>query len=330
VAGRLAFAIPGDLDSPTGGYGYDRRIIAELRTLGWDVEIVALGDPRRLLAVAADRTIVVDGLAFGRMPDVAALRPMVALVHHPLAYETGLSAEEAERLRDSERAALASARKIIATSEVTSDLLVADYGVPRARVEVVLPGTDRVPLSKGSGGVPLQLLSVGAISTRKGFDLLVDALARVAELDWYLTIAGDRSRDAGAAARLDAAVERHGLAGRIDRPGAVSAMQLEALYQRADLFVLASQFEGYGMAYAEALAHGLPVIGTTGGAIPGTVPATAGRLVQPGDVDALAGALRDVISNAALRKVLAQGARAAALSLPTWAESGARFARALG
>jgi len=325
VAQRLTFAVPGDLDAPTGGYGYDRRIIAELRGLGWDVEIVRLGDPRCLLAVEAERTIVVDGLAFALMPEVAALRPMVALVHHPLAYETGLSAEEAARLCDSERRALASAQKVIATSETTASLLIADYAVPRERTVVVPPGTDRVPFSRGGGG----LLSVGSILPRKGFELLVEALARLGDLDWHLTIAGDRTRDPAAAARLDEAIRRHGLGKRIETTGAVSAERLAALYERADVFVLASLFEGYGMAYAEALAHGLPVIGTTGGAIPGTVPESAGRLVPPGDVNALADALRDIIADKALRETLANGGREAAKALPSWADSGARFSDAL-
>ena len=174
---------------------------------------------------------------------------------------------------------------------------------------MIVPGTDRAPPSTGSGGPGVELLSVGAIVPRKGFDLLVEALARLTDLPWRLTIAGDRERDSGATALLDAAVARHGLHDRISSPGAVSSDELAALYARADLFVLASHFEGYGMAYAEALAHGLPIVGTTGGAIPGTVPASAGRLVQPGDVEALGQALRDTIGSDGDRRVLAAGAR---------------------
>lgn len=343
---RVAFAIPGDIDSLTGGYGYDRRIIAELRQLGWEVELVGLGDsfPRpsdaqrdfaqqRLAATPGDCPIVVDGLAFAVLPEAAAVlhiaRPVVALVHHPLASETNLTQQEMERLRDSERAALAATRLVIATSPATADLLTNDYYVPSQRIEVVLPGTDRAPFSDGGGGCPLQLLSVGAVAARKGFDILVEALAQLAPLPWQLTIAGDRGRDVEAVARLDSAIARHGLRDRIDCAGAVSAERLAALYAHADLFVLASHFEGYGMAYAEAIAHGLPVVGTTGGAIPQTVPASAGRLVPPGDVDALARALREFIEDDAGRRALAAGARAHASTLPTWANSGARFGRAL-
>lgn len=343
---RCVFAVPGDIDALTGGYGYDRRIIAELRRLGWVVELAALGDgfpwpsdeqkekaQQCLLATPGNCPIVIDGLAFGVLPEAASalrvVRPVVALVHHPLAHETGLAPQEIERLGRSERAALAATRLVFATSPATADLLTRHYDVPARRIEVVPPGTDRVAFSAGSDGRPLRLLSVGAVGARKSFDILVEALARLAHLPWRLTIAGDRGRDAEAVARLDAAVARHRLGERVDCTGVVSAERLAALYAAADLFVLASRFEGYGMAYAEAIAHGLPVVGTTGGAIPQTVPASAGRLVPPGDVAALAEVLGGLIEDDASRRALAAGARAHASTLPTWACSGARFGRAL-
>ena len=346
MAKRVAFAIPGDLATRTGGYGYDRRILAELRHLGWQVEVVGLGAgfplpseeqaaaaSRQLMLSPADRPVVIDGLAFGALPEAAAAlqatRPVVALVHHPLACETGLAPDTAERLRESERAALAAAHRVIATSEPTAELLVDEFDVPRERLEVIPPGTDPVPQATGSGCGRLHLLSVGAIVPRKGFDVLVEALSTLTDLDWQLAIAGDRSRDPGAVERLDTLIAQHRLGERIESPGTVSPEHLARLYLGADLFVLASHFEGYGMAYAEAIAHGLPIIGTTGGAIPRTVPPAASRLVPPGDVEGLARALRDVLTNEASRRALAAGARAAATALPTWAQSGAAFARLL-
>jgi glycosyltransferase involved in cell wall biosynthesis len=218
---------------------------------------------------------------------------------------------------------------VIATSEVTADLLAARFEVPRKRIEVVAPGTDRMPFSVGSNGGPLRLISVGAVVPRKGFDLLVEALASLTDLPWQLAVVGDRERDPAAAAHLDALIARHRLEDRIECLGAVSSERLAALYADADLFVLASHFEGYGMAFAEAIAHGLPVVGTTGGAIAETVPASAGRLVPPGDVAALGNALREVIVDDSCRHALVAGARAAAAALPSWPEAGARFARAL-
>jgi glycosyltransferase involved in cell wall biosynthesis len=133
----------------------------------------------------------------------------------------------------------------------------------------------------------------------------------LAELPWRLTIAGDLTRDPDEAARLQAGISQHKVTSRIAVLGAVSSERLAALYDDADLFVLASRFEGYGMAYAEALSHGLPVIGTTAGAIPDTVPQEAGLLVTSGDMDALARALRRVIADADLRRRLSDAAWAA-------------------
>ncbi len=341
MARHVTWAIPGDIQTITGGYAYDRRIIAELKRLGWDVELVSLGDgfPRpsadqraraqaRLLATPPQQPIVIDGLAFGVLPQAdAALHrthPVVALIHHPLALETGLSERESDALLASERAALASTRHVVATSPWTADVLIDRFAVAPSRLTVIFPGTDRAPFAAGNNS-PLCLLSVGAIGMRKSFDLLVEALAPLADRPWRLVIAGDRTRDPAATARLDALIARHGLADRIDVPGAVSPERLEALYGAADLFVLASRFEGYGMAFAEALAHGLPVIGTTGGATPLTVPAFAGRLVAPGDVGALTEALRELIDDPERRRALATGARTAAARLPSWAEAGVRF-----
>jgi glycosyltransferase involved in cell wall biosynthesis len=173
------------------------------------------------------------------------------------------------------------------------------------------------------------LLAVGAVVPRKGFDVLVKSLVTLADLPWRLTIAGDLTRDPMAAARLRADIARHALTDRIVALGAVSSEQLATLYDSADLFVLASYFEGYGMAYTEALAHGLPVIGTKAGAIPETVPDGAGILVPAGDTAALAEALRLAITDGSLRLRLSEAAFAAASQLPTWSKSGAIFAGAL-
>jgi glycosyltransferase involved in cell wall biosynthesis len=349
VVKRFAFAVPGDLATPTGGYTYDRRMIAELGDLGWQIDLLDLGDGfpspddatraaarTRLLSVPAGRTIVVDGLALGVLPEaateLAGRNPLLALVHHPLALESGLTAARVESLRRSERSALASVCRVIVTSAATAQLVVSGYGLPVERVIVARPGNDRVTPAqqkpaRNDGWV--QLLSVGAVVPRKGFDVLVAALAELTDLPWRLTIAGDLTRDGKAAAQLESDVARRGLGKRIDTLGVVSSERLAALYAAADLFVLASYFEGYGMAYAEAVAHGLPVIGSNAGAIPDTVPPGAGLLVPPGDVAAFAQALRNVIADTDLRQRLAAAARAAAPQLPTWRQSAEIFARAL-
>jgi glycosyltransferase involved in cell wall biosynthesis len=104
---------------------------------------------------------------------------------------------------------------------------------------------------------------------------------------------------------------------------------LDALYAGADIFVLASRFEGYGMAYAEAIAHGLPIVGTTGGAIPETAPLSVALLAPPDDVDAFAAAVRRLIEDSEERARLAAGAWTAAAALPTWEQSSKLFAKAI-
>jgi glycosyltransferase involved in cell wall biosynthesis len=346
VKGDFVFAIPGDLDTPTGGYIYDKRMIAELRDLGWRPEVLNLGEgfpkPNALTLAGAGahltdvpkgRPIVIDGLAFGVLPHVAeALRethPLIALVHHPLALETGVTPRDAATLRESERAALACTRGVIVTSPATARTLAAEYGVSAERMTVAPPGTDRPKVVRRNNAGPPRLLAVGAVVPRKGYDVLTEALSLLLDLPWRLTIVGDCSRDPPTAARLKADIARHRLGPRVTVEDAVPAERLATLYAAADLFVLPSRHEGFGMAYAEAIAYGLPVIGTTAGAIPDTVPASAGVLVPPDDVAALAAALRRLIAQPAERDRLAAGARVAAAALPTWRGSAELFAQAI-
>jgi len=347
VVKRAAFVVPGSLETPTGGYAYDRRIIHELERLGWHIELVDVGEGfpwpnqatrsaarARLMKVEPGQPVVVDGLALGVLPDVASelarRNPLLALVHHPLALESGLSSDQSDLLRRSERTALVSSRAVVVTSPATARIVASDYGVPTDRITVARPGNDPSPRARGSRdiGVP-HLLSVGAVVPRKGFDVLVAALVTLVGLPWRLTIAGDLTRDPASAAKLCSEIARHGLADRIAVLGAVSPERLATLYDAADLFVLASYFEGYGMAFSEALAHGLPVIGTKTGAIAETVPNEAGLLVTPGNSAELAGALHRVLTDTGLRLRLAEGAFAAAQYLPTWPQSGVIFGSAL-
>jgi glycosyltransferase involved in cell wall biosynthesis len=355
---QVAFAVPGALDTPTGGYVYDRRIICELRRLGFSVEVIDLGDCfphaspaqraaalEKLGRVPQHWAIVIDGLALGVLPEVdtlAADHGLVGLVHHPLALETGISAHETERFLASERAALNNVHLVVVTSAATARLLCADYGVPADRVAVVAPGVDKdqarlaaVPsppaqlAGVSSEQAVLSMLAVGAVVPRKGYGVLIAALAIIRELPWRLSIVGDRRRDSAEAARLDADILHHGLTERVVVEGTVSAQRLAGLYEGADLFVLASRFEGYGMAFADAIAYGLPVVGTTAGAIPETVPAGAGVLVRPDDADALATALRGLIIDREKRLRFAAEARRAAALLPSWPAAAASFAQVL-
>src|ERR1700690_4404059 len=302
----LTFAVPGDLETRTGGYIYDRRLMAELRRLGWSIEPLALNArfpfpeaadltaaARSLAALPNGSLTMIDGLAFGAMPALAEAEGrrlrLVGLVHHPLARETGLTPAQQDMLRDSERRALQAARAVICTSATTARSLMEEYGIAADRLSTARPGSDRVTTGHrpASDGL-VHLLSVGTLTRRKGHDLLVAALAEVADLPWTCTIVGSPERDGVAAGLIRETITRHGLADRVVLAGEVA--DLSAQYEAADIFALASLYEGYGMVFAEALQYGLPIIATPGGAIPEVVPPSAGILVPPGDVPALAAA----------------------------------------
>jgi glycosyltransferase involved in cell wall biosynthesis len=330
------FAIPGDINLPTGGYSYDRRVLSLLGQLGVRVRHLALPGSfpvpseadlaetaRAMRAVDARAVLIVDGLAYGGMP--AALidtlpNPILALVHHPLCLEAGLDPQTRDALLASERAALARARRVVVTSPTTAATLVTDFAVPSETITVAVPGTDPAPRATGTGS-PLQLLAVGSVVPRKAYDTLVSALAPLRQRDWHLTIVGSLDLDARAAAALRAAVQETGLAGCITIAGPAGATQMAEHYAAADLFVAASLYEGYGMALAGALACGLPIVCTTGGAAAQTVPDGAAIKVAPGDEQALSEALARAIDDPSLRRRLGDAAWAAGQQLPRWEDT---------
>lgn len=330
---ELGFVIPGDIDLPTGGYTYDRRVLELLPKYGVSARHVALpaGYPfpsaqvlaeseRILKALPPHMPLLIDGLAFGAMPAEFVARiaqPIIALVHHALYLETGLTHEQQHYFHMTEKMALTFARRVIAVSPATAKTLIDDFGVASARITQASPGTDPANRATGSQGV-LHILSVGSIVPRKAYDLLVRALARVKGTDWRLTIAGARTLSEDANVALERAIAETGLASRIRLLGALPRGDLDALYHTADLFALASLYEGFGMVLTEALARGLPIVCTTGGAAADTVPDAAAMKVAPGDVAALAAAIEKAATDADLRRRMSHAAWAAAQGLWRW------------
>ena len=337
MTASLEFIVPGRLATLTGGYGYDRRIVAGLRERGWTVTVHELDDSfpmphasaraesSRVLAAIPDHALViVDGLALGALPDEvephAQRLRLVGLVHHPLAAETGLDPGVAKDLEDTERRALRHVRRVIVTSQATAEMLDA-YGVARQRVIVVNPGTDPAALAEGSGGPDVQLLCVAALIPRKGHDVLFRALASLTWKNWRLTCVGSCERDPATVDRLRQQLRSCGLEDRVSFVGEMSGARLEKLYATADVFVLPTFYEGYGMVVAEALARGLPVVASKTGAIGDLVTPDAGIVVEPGDAELLAQALSRVLSDGAYREQLARGARNVRAGLPAWEQS---------
>jgi glycosyltransferase involved in cell wall biosynthesis len=338
------FLIPGDLSLPTGGYAYDRAVIRRLPQHGAQVMHVALpgsypnataedlADTSAIVkSLPEDTLLLIDGLAYGAMPEAmirAFNRPIIALCHHPLALENGISPERAVALHASEMAALALAELVIVTSPLTGKILAGDFGVPPEKITVAEPGTARKERASGSGNATLEILAVGSIVPRKGYAVLIEALAGLKRRNWRLKIAGTaRSLETVNALRDQIAIA--GLNDHVQLLGAVPDKELDALYKGADLFVMSSLFEGYGMVLAEALQRGLPIVTTTGGAASETVPNGAGLKVPPGDAEALRGALDQALADPALRATLAEAAWSAGQKLPDWDDTARIISSAL-
>ena len=344
---RIIFAAPGDLSARTGGYGYDRAVIAALPEFNVEVAHVALKGSfpfpseaeardaaQAINAALAPRDVaLIDGLAYGALPEDAIraiTAPVLALCHHPLGLERGLD-PGASGGAAAERGGGSRARRAYNRHQraYAKD---ADRGLRRravarhrraARHGAGLARTGR----RGVSGGGTILLAVGSIIARKGFDILVEALAGLARLDWRLRLVGGAPapETANALARL---IEARGLGARIDWLGEVSAEALDGIYDSSDIFVSSSLYEGYGMALAEALARGLPIVTTTGGACADTAPDGAALKVAPGDVDALREALRLIIEDRELRRDLSEASWRAGQQLPSWRDTARTIGRA--
>lgn len=332
MSASLRLVVPGPLDQATGGYRYAAAMVAAWRTQGHRVEIEELAGTYPVCDEAAHKaakacvartrgseTLLIDGLALPAFDGLVLPKRTVALIHHPLGLETGLEPAVARAWLGAETARLAKIGAIVATSAATRRDLVA-MGIDGAKITVVEPGTAaaRTPLARR--GKPT-VLCVATLTPRKNHVALLRALARVRDIAWRADFVGATERDPACAARVRCEIARLRLGHRVRLAGTCSAEALSRRYAAAHLFALASRHEGYGMAFAEALAHRLPVVGLAAGAIPSVVPATAGILVRPGQIDLLMRALRRMLGPK--RRRSAQNA--AALRFPDWPQQAARL-----
>jgi len=333
---RVTVVVPGPLATRTGGSIYDRRIVEGLRARRWTVPVIELDPvahplappiytaPPKFSAIPDETIVLIDGLVFGTMPHIieheAWRLRFVPIIHMPLANTPGLTRGEGAWLSNLERRAMKHARHIVITGSHSKAAVQelagwADDG-PITRIP---PGADRPDPSDWSRpeSTRLWLLCVANLTPGKGHDILLKALADVTDIDWTLACAGSEARDPQTASRLRALAEELGIASRVLWRGELGDAALQDAYATADLFVLPTRRETYGMAVAEAIAHGLPVISTRTGEIPSIVGG-AGLLTEPGDAAGFAALVKQLISDAALRQTLRDRAREAAERLPTW------------
>jgi glycosyltransferase involved in cell wall biosynthesis len=343
--------VPDGIDdpaSPSGGNAYDRRVCRGLAATGWRVrehavpgswpwpDAVAEQALARVFGSIADGGIVlVDGLIASTVPAVlvqAARRlSLVVLVHMPLGdAPRGQSVAGAS---ERESAVLSAACAIVTTSPWTRGRLLERYPLRPERVHVAEPGAEPAALAPGTPGGS-ELLCVAAVIPDKGHDLLLAALAAIADLPWRCVCVGTVDRDPAFVSRLCQQAAAHGLSDRFCLTGVYPSGQLRRAYATADALVLASHSETYGMVVTEALARGLPVIATAVGGLPDALGHTAdgrrpGLLVSPGDPGALTAALRGWLSDADLRHRLRQAAVERRRMLPGWPATTRRIAQVL-
>jgi glycosyltransferase involved in cell wall biosynthesis len=333
---------------PTGGNVYDRRVCRGLQSLDWSVHEHALAgswprpDAASLATLAAvveripdEAVVLLDGLIASAAPEVlvphsARLR-LIVLIHMPLGDRPPAGCEQTVRMR--EQAVLSAAAGIVTTSAWTRRRLLELYPLPVERIHVAPPGVDAAELATGSpdGGA---LLCVAAVTFGKGHDVLLDALATIAELPWSCVCVGALDRDPAFAADLRRRSLQRDLADRVSFPGPRIGADLDRSYAAADLLVLASRAETYGMVVTEALARGLPVVATRVGGVPEAVghgdgATRPGLLPPPEDAAAFGAALRAWLSDAELRALLREAASARRASLPGWMATASTLAGVL-
>jgi len=336
-----------DPAQPTGGNVYDRRVCAGLAEAGWEVLVTTVtaarpapgsGDQAELARIVAaipdGDTVLIDGLIAS--PAAAQLLPhtgrvrMTVLLHMPLA--TALDTPRDAGAERSERLVLRAAAGVVVTSEWTRQQVLARYAIPACRVHVARPGADRA--AGPARPVRGRLLCVGVLGRHKGQDLLVEALAGLADRDWHCVLAGSPDRDPEFAERLRARITRLGYGHRVRLSGVLAGAALSHAYTTADLLVAPSRAETYGMAVTEALAHGLPVVAADVGGLPEALGRAAdgtrpGQLVSPGDPAALAAALEAWLGDERHRQRLRAAARQRRLTLGGWEHTTQEIASAL-
>ncbi|MGW1744679.1 glycosyltransferase family 4 protein [Streptomyces sp. NPDC002092] len=348
------FVMPGGVDdpaAPSGGNAYDRRVSLDLPGFGWQVHKHAVAGEwprpgaearaelaRTLRELPEGSVVLLDGIVACGVPEIVVPETerlqLAVLVHLPLGDERGLEPAVAAELDAKERDVLRAVPAVIATSDWAVRRLVAHHGLAPERVHVAAPGADIAPLSSGTDGVS-RLLCVASVTPRKGQHRLVQALAAAADLPWSCVCVGGLGHDPEYVAQLRLLIKEHGLEDRIHLAGPQAGAELDASYNAADLMVLTSYAETYGMAVTEALARGIPVLATDVGGLPeavGRAPdgGVPGILVPPEDPAALAAELRGWFGEADVRRRLKAAARGRRAALDGWATTARSLAGVLG
>jgi glycosyltransferase involved in cell wall biosynthesis len=318
---HLAFAIPDPVDTGSGGGAdYVRGLVQALLDLGHAVDLLTGPDD----TLPAGAVPIIDGMLLPklrpRLDDLVAADAVV-LVHHVSA-AAGRDAGAREQVRAIEAEMLPRMRRVVATSAPVAERLGNEFNIA---AELVPPGARDLPRATPADDDPV-ILSVGVLTRRKGHDLLLRAASRLTDLPWRLVIAGDSGREPAHAAELAALIDELGLAHRAELHADPSPETMQRLWRTASLFALATRWEGYPAAVAEALRRGIPVVVTTAGDPGKLVPVEAGAVVPLDELPSFGKAMRRILFDRTLRHDLADAAWHAGQQLPTWRTRAERFA----
>ncbi len=303
-----------------GGSAFNAGLIPALRALGHEVTV-----RHGVADIPGEGVPVVDGLLLpDAEPQIDALagQDAIAVIHHVSA-KAGRDPGARDAVRAIEQRMLPRLRRVVATSTQVAERLTADFGV--ATPHLVGPGLPDLPRSPGSGGPGCRIVSIGVLTPRKGHDRLLKALARLTDLDWTLFIAGDARRDPVYAGGIAAQVDGLELQSRVTVLADPSPDALEPLWRQADLYALASSWEGYAAGIAEALRRGVPVVASDIEGVRTLTPPAAGVLCPPDDAETFSKSLRRVVFDRALRASLAEGAWQVGMALPGWPQQALAF-----
>jgi glycosyltransferase involved in cell wall biosynthesis len=346
---RIGLVIYGNLEILSGNYLYDRKLVDYLKSQGDEVEVVGLpwhgyarnllqnwsaGLDRRMAEVSADVWLQDELVhpSFFRLNQQLKRKlnaPLVSIVHHLRTSESEHNAVAMPMYRQVERAYLHSLDAFVFNSHTTQQVVEKELGGP-ARGVVATPGGNRLSgLSLAAVEKrchmpgPLRLVFVGNLIPRKGLHTLIEGLAQLRPENWVLDVVGRQDIDPDYTRGVKTHIRKYGMENRIRLHGSLPDAKLQQVLSRAQVFIVVSSYEGYGIMYLEGMSFGLPAIASTGGGAHEIVQdGKTGRLVKPGDAAGIATAVHDYCHDRKLLHAHSLGARSAFDTFPTWQQTG--------
>jgi glycosyltransferase involved in cell wall biosynthesis len=342
---NLHFLCPGDINSLTGSHIFTKRFAEGLKKNGHQITIHQLSNDfpfpsdkslqtvQTILSLIPESdTIIFDNLISSSisalLKECAHRNHLICLFHLPLSIYPGFSVYQREMLAFSESESLGFIHHILAVGPFVEKFLL-QQGIDKKKIILTFPGVEDCPQKKIYQPKPYRLLSVANLIRSKGHVTLVKALSALNNINWILDCYGDLDLDRQYLADLQALIRRNNLQNKIFIHGTISGKALSDAYLSADLFIHPSEFETYGIALTEALAHGIPVIASTGGGTLSTVPASMGKFFKPDDVYGLETILEVVFENTEIYKKLCNEASRYKSQAITWQKSADDFELAM-